>query len=164
MKTLRQIDSFLARIEHIFLIMLLSVMILLAFLQVVLRNFFSTSILWGDTFLRQLVLWVGFLGATLAAREKRHINIDIFSRLLSARAQNIVETITNLFAAVVCVFLTKAAIVFICDEKSSGSTLLVNIPTWIFILIIAIGFGLMTFRFVTIAIENTFHLLKKESQ
>ena len=64
----------------------------------------------------------------------------------------------------VCVFLTKAAIVFIHDEKSSGSTLLVNIPTWIFVLIIAIGFGLMTFRFVTIAIENTLHVLKKESQ
>ena len=163
MKILRQIDSFLARIEQTFLIVLLSVMILLAFLQVVLRNLFSTSILWGDTFLRQLVLWVGFTGATLATRQKRHINIDVFSRLLSDRGQTIVGIVTNLFSAIVCIFLTKAAIVFICDEKSSQSILFANIPTWIFILIIAIGFGLITFRFLTIALENFFHLVKKES-
>ena len=54
----------------------------LAFLQIFLRNVFTTGLAWGDLVLRNLVLWIGFIGATLATREGKHINIDILSRSL----------------------------------------------------------------------------------
>jgi len=154
MKIINTINNILAKIETVFLITILLTMILLAFLQVILRNFFSTSIFWGDTFLRHLVLWIAFIGASLATKENRHINIDVLSRSLSKSAKRVAAIIVNLFAALVCFFLMKASITFLKYEKESGSTLFADIPVWIFQIIIAIGFGLMMLRFFIHALEN----------
>jgi len=45
------------------LVVLLSVMILVAAAQILLRNFFDIGLSWGDQALRILVLWVGLMGA-----------------------------------------------------------------------------------------------------
>ena len=154
MKIINSINNIIAKIESVFLITILLSMILLAFLQVILRNFFSTSILWGDTFLRHLVLWIAFIGASLATKENRHINIDALSRSLSKSAKNVTGIIVNFFAATICFFLLKASITFLKYEQESGSTLFKEIPIWIFQIIIAIGFGLMMLRFLLHALEN----------
>ena len=77
MRTLKQLDEWLAKAESGVLVFLLFLMVFLAFGQVILRNFLSSGLLWTDLFLRQMVLWVGFLGASLAVRERRHISIDV---------------------------------------------------------------------------------------
>ena len=148
------LNNFLAKIETVLLITILLTMILLAFLQVILRNFFSTSIFWGDTLLRHLVLWIAFIGASLATKEKRHINIDVLSRSLSKSAKRVTGIIVNFFASAVCFFLLRASITFLKSEKESGSTLFAEIPIWIFQIIIAVGFGLMMLRFFLHALEN----------
>jgi len=160
LKYIQWINNLLAKIETTFLILCLSTMILLSFTQVILRNFFSTSLFWGDTFLRHLVLWVAFLGASLATKENRHINIDVLSRVLSPGIKRIADIFTNFFAAVVSFFLMKAAITFIGFEKESGSILFAGIPVWIFQIIIAIGFGLMMFRFFLHALEKLLTIRK----
>ena len=81
MKLLKQIDNAIARLETGFITVILSVMIILSFGQVILRNFFNESIFWGDIFLRQMVLWVGFIGASLAAHDQRHIAIDFLPNI-----------------------------------------------------------------------------------
>ena len=68
MKILNFLNKWIEKTETVLLIVILTVMILLSFLQVLLRNFFDQGLLWGDIFLRNLVLWVGFLGASLATR------------------------------------------------------------------------------------------------
>ncbi len=124
----------------------------MAFLQVILRNFFSAGIIWGDIFLRHLVLWLGFLGASLATRENRHINIDVFSRLLAGNYRRWASFITNLFSAFISGLLARAAYVFVRDERAAETTLFLDIPLWLFISIILIGFVIITFRFVIKAI------------
>ena len=162
-KFLKYIDQWIARFETILLVLVLSVMVLLAFLQVVLRNLFSEGILWGDTFLRHLVLWVGFLGASLATREKKHINIDLFTRFFKDKSKALILSITNLFAAVICWFLTSAAWTFVMDERSYNSILFNEIPAWYFQIIIPVGFLLMTFRFFIIFIENLIDIFSSKS-
>ena len=162
-KFLKNIDGWIARFETILLVIVLSVMVLLAFLQVVLRNLFSEGILWGDTFLRHLVLWVGFLGASLATREKKHINIDLFTRFLKGKIKSFIISIVNLFAAIVCWYLTSAAWTFVMDEKSYNTILFNDIPAWYFQIIIPVGFLLMTFRFVVIFIENLIDIFISKS-
>jgi len=164
MKLLKAFSNFLAKIEVGFLILLLSTMIILAFLQVILRNFFSSSLLWGDTLLRHLVLWVGFVGAALATREGKHITIDVLSRQLSPLLKRVAGLIVNFFAAVVCFFLMKAGINFIAMEKQSGGVLFAGIPIWIFQSIIAIGFGLMALRFCMNGIESLTNQKQAQSE
>jgi TRAP-type C4-dicarboxylate transport system permease small subunit len=64
-----RVDEAIARVEQTLIVTFLGCMILLAFLQIVLRNYFTTGLDWGDQLLRNLVLWIGFIGATLATKE-----------------------------------------------------------------------------------------------
>lgn len=156
MKVLKFLDKLISHIETVFIVLILSTMILLAFLQVILRNFFSTSIFWGDVFLRHLVLWIGFIGASLATREDKHINIDVLTKILPAKGKQISQVIINLFAAIVSFFLMHAAINFIKMEAEMGGEIFSGVPTWVAQLIIAIGFGIMMFRFFIRSIENIY--------
>ncbi|MFZ0392023.1 MAG: TRAP transporter small permease [Calditrichia bacterium] len=157
MKTLlKKIDSSLAVFENGMIILVLSVMVLLSFLQVLLRNFFDTGLLWGDIFLRHLVLWVGFIGASLATRENKHINIDILTRFLPEKLLPAARIVTYLFTAFICVVLAKAAWVFVSYEKEFGTTLFSDIPAWIIQVIIPAGFALMALRFILKILEVFF--------
>jgi C4-dicarboxylate transporter DctQ subunit len=162
-RILKNIDTWIAKFETVILVAVLSIMVILAFLQVVLRNLFDEGILWGDTFLRHLVLWVGFLGASLATREKKHINIDLFTRFFTGKSKSLINALVNLFAAVVCWYLTSAAWTFVLDEKAANSTLFNDIPTWYFQIIIPAGFLLMTIRFLVFFIEHSVELFTSKS-
>jgi len=154
-KIINGIDKGLASVENIVIIILLTVMVLLAFTQVILRNFFSTGLLWGDIFLRHLVLWVGFIGASLATREGKHINIEILTRFISKSKQPYFRIFIDVVTACVCFILAKAGFNFLSYEIEAGTILFLNIPAWIFQLIIPVGFALIGFRFILQAIKKT---------
>jgi len=153
-------DEAIAKVEQTLIVTFLSFMIFVALLQIVLRNVFSTGLDWGDSFLRNLVLWIGFIGATLATKEGKHINIDIVSRWLPALGRNIVMLTTHLFSFSVCCLLTYAALKFIRNEAQMGNRMLLNIPAWIPEMILPMTFGLMTFRFGLRAFKNLFEMGK----
>ena len=155
MKILDAINKWIEKAEIILLIIILTVMIILSFLQVLLRNIFDQGLLWGDIFLRNMVLWVGFIGASLATRENKHINIDLFTRFLSGRWRALAQLVTQLSAALVCILLADAGWTFVMDEKMYGTTIFAEIPAWYFQLIIPIGFMLMAFRFLLIALNKS---------
>jgi len=143
-----RIDTIFSYVESVILVITLGSMILIAFLQVILRNIFSSGILWGDILLRHLVLWVGFLGASLATKENNHISIDALSRMLNPVWFRRVRIFTNLFSAIICALLVRAAFVFIRDERAAGTTLFLGIPTWIFMIILLTGFISVSIRFL----------------
>ncbi len=147
MKIIRGIDSFLGTIAATLLVLLLAVMVMMGFTQVVLRNVFSTSILWGDVLLRHVVLWVAFLGAIVATGEKRHITIDALTKVLPDKGKKIAAIVTGIASIIVCYYLTDASYRFLIDEIEFGGTLILDIQRWIFQIIIPLGFGLMMVRF-----------------
>lgn len=153
-KVLSAIDVGLSYVENSLIILILGVMVILAFLQVLLRNFFDTGILWGDIFLRHLVLWVGFIGASLATREEKHINIDVLTRIISKRYIPYVKMIIELVSVIICILLAHAGYKFLMDEIKYETILFENIPSWYFELIIPVGFALMAFRFLLKIIEQ----------
>jgi C4-dicarboxylate transporter DctQ subunit len=158
MKFLRLLDRVIAAAETTLLVVLLGVMIVLDFAQVILRNFFSSGFIWADTFLRQMVLWVAFLGASLAAQERKHINIDVLTRFLPGRAKRIARMVTDLFAAIVCFSFLRASLTFVSSEITYTTILLLNIPTWCFELIIPVGYGMLTFRFLIKVVDDIIDL------
>ena len=161
MKILKTVDSILNKIEGAVLIFLLLVMLFMAFGQVVLRNFFSGGLVWGDILLRHLVLWIGFLGATLATSGERHINIDILTRYLPERISRAVAALSNIFAAIVCFLLFRASLTFIEFEIANKNTVFAEIPSWFAQIIIPVGFGLLTFHFIVRAILDAGKALQK---
>jgi C4-dicarboxylate transporter, DctQ subunit len=156
MYILKQIDRFLEIIEGQLIIIILSLTILLSFGQMLMRNFFDTGIVWGDTLLRQWVLWLGFLGAALAVRQNKHISIEIFSNLSSLYWKRIIGIFIRLVAGVISGFLTLAAWSFMIFEKQSESTLFLDIPVWVFQIILPYSFMIISIRFILSGLEAAF--------
>lgn len=140
-------DEIIDRIEQILIVIFLSLMILVACLQIVLRNLFETGLSWGDSLIRNLVLWVGFIGASLATREGKHINIDVVSRWLPPLGNRIVTLIIHLFSLFICILLTYASLKFLKNEAQMGGATFLKIPNWVLEIILPMIFGLMSFRF-----------------
>jgi TRAP-type C4-dicarboxylate transport system permease small subunit len=140
-------DDTIGRLEKFLVAAMLSVMILLAFLQIVLRNLFSTGISWGDPLVRYLVLWVGFIGAGLATKEGKHITIEVFSRWFSGTSRRYLQAISCLVSALICCLLTFAGWTFVQNEAQMAGTTFLEIPVWIPEVIIPITFALMALRY-----------------
>ena len=147
MKFLYFLDEKISRLEQILIATLLTMMILLAFSQIVLRNFFDTGIDWGDALVRYLVVWVGFIGAAIATKEGKHITIDVLSRWITGAGSSAIQAISHFSSAAVCGLLTWAGIKFIWFEAQMGGTAFFKLPTWVPELIIPVTFGLMTVRY-----------------
>jgi TRAP-type C4-dicarboxylate transport system permease small subunit len=149
-----RMDEIIGRVEETLVVSFLGFMIFIAFLQIVLRNFFSTGLDLGDSLLRNLVLWIGFIGATLATKEGKHIKIDVVSRWLPPMGKNVVTLITHLFSFLVCCALTYATLKFVRNEAQMGQKTFLDIPAWIPEIILPITFSLMTFRFGLRSFKN----------
>ncbi|MBI1908883.1 MAG: TRAP transporter small permease [Deltaproteobacteria bacterium] len=147
MEFLIKINNGLARVEQVVLSVALLTMIVFAFLQVILRNFFNTGLLWSDVFVRHLVLWVGFLGASLATKERNHIRVDLLSRYVPLRLHRPFFILLDLFAGVVCTLLFLAAFDFLRGEMENGGRLFLKVPAWVMQLIIPLVFLMAGLRF-----------------
>lgn len=147
MRVLARIDEFLATLEQILIVVILSGMLLLAFLQVLLRNLWDLGLPWVDILLRHVVLWLGIAGASLATRLKRHIQIDLLPRYLPLRQQRRVERGVLLLSAAVSTLLGLGAVDLVRQERALGSVAFGPVSTWVLQLILPVGFAILAFRF-----------------
>jgi TRAP-type C4-dicarboxylate transport system permease small subunit len=127
--------------------MLLSVLVLLASSQIVLRNVFSSGLAWGDELVRLLVLWLALIGAIAASRDGRQIRVDLLSRLVPQRLTWIPDSIAMAFTAVICGLLSWQSARFVADSRAFGDLLLGNTPAWLLQLILPVGFAIMAYRY-----------------
>jgi TRAP-type C4-dicarboxylate transport system permease small subunit len=137
-----------ARIEEALLVLLLSMMILLACGQIVLRNFFNAGLVWADGLLQISVLWLGLFGAMVASRDDNHINIDVLTRFCPLGLRTPLRLVSHLFTAVVCAVLAWQSFLFVRDEYTFGTTGLEGYPMWLFESILPIAFGLIAYRYL----------------
>jgi TRAP-type C4-dicarboxylate transport system permease small subunit len=153
-KTLFVIDRVLLSAEVAFIVGSLGTMVVVAFLQVVLRNLFSTSMIWADEFLRHLLLWTGMIGASNATREGRHIGVDVLSRFFSSERKFYNQILVDFVSAGVCGVLFYSSIKYVQAERECMEMLTsMKIPVWYAEMIFPIAFGLITFRFILHMIE-----------
>ena len=157
-----RVDTIIDRVEEGLISILLSLMILIAFLQIVLRNIFATGLFWADPFVRNLVLWVGFVGAAIATRAGRHITIDIIPQWVPPLGKAIIGLITQLFSAVICGLLTFAAFKFVRNEALMGSVTFLGIPAWVPQIIMPITFGIMSLQFLFHSLQTLSKTIRKE--
>lgn len=144
-------------LENFVLAALLAIMIAMAMLQIVLRNLFDTGIVWNDSFLRVLVLWITLIGAMTATRHADHICIDISRRYLPEDWVSRAARLVSLASAVICFLAAKYTADFVWLEYTSPYPAFGIVPTWACALIIPFGFAVMALRFIwqTLIIPQT---------
>jgi TRAP-type C4-dicarboxylate transport system permease small subunit len=118
----------------------------------------ALKIEWIDVILRQLVVIVGFLGAMLATRRRKHINIDALSRLLPEQARRVVAVMTNLLSVVICFFLGSAGIKLVQMSREFPTELTEWADEWSFQLMFPLGFFLLALHFAIRTMEASIAL------
>jgi TRAP-type C4-dicarboxylate transport system permease small subunit len=155
----KQTESLFGRVEKWMLVLLLGILIGFSLLQIILRNFFATGFVWGDSLLRNLVLWISFLGAARATAEDKHIRIDLLPRLLPGSAKAVLNLLVDSISFLVCLALLYAAFNFIGYEKMEGSFVFNQIPLWWLEIVFPLSFALMAVRFGLRIPSGILHLL-----
>lgn len=141
--------AMLAKIEDGLLVLILVAMVLLAFVQILLRNVFGIGLIWIEPLVRQMLLWVALVGAMVATREHHHITVDAVSRFVSGRVRNLVAFVCDAFASVVCGLMTYACfqVFFMEFQDPKLGQIMTGLPVWASLLTLPLAFGVMTLRF-----------------
>lgn len=149
-KWLKQLDEVVYRIERVLIVAALTVMALVVFLQVVLR-FWDQGFPWAEELARYLMIWAGFLGASIATRQRRHLKVDILSRFLSpdGQAKDLVTRLTSLISAGFCFFLVSVGYEFVANSYKYGRTSSsLKLPIWLVQLSIPLTMFIIACRFL----------------
>lgn len=171
MNFLKWFDNTLARIEGWLIIAFLWCMVIFTFIQVCLRGLYThghfqwaNSLMghldWSEPFVRLLVLWLTFLGASLVTREDKHIKIDLFSSLLPAKLLPVRAFILSIVCVIISGLMIKVSVDYIKMEMEFGGTIFAHFPAWIGELIIPAGFALILFRFLLRAMDQGIEIVR----
>jgi TRAP-type C4-dicarboxylate transport system permease small subunit len=155
-----RLSQLINAIEDGFLVVLLSSLIGLAITQIILRNVFDSGISWAEPLLKILVLWVGLAGAMVATRYNQHITINVIARYLPEHWQQLTAFFTSIFTATVTAIISYHAGRFVLMDKEAQSIAFADIPSWWCELIIPLAFGIITIRFLGIAISQARQFLQ----
>ena len=172
MNVLNRMDRALGRVEGWLVVLFLSLMVTLTFLQVALRalflyghlhwaNRFMGQMDWAEPLVRLLVLWVSFLGASLVTGENKHIKLDVVSDLMPRKWVSSLRLLVSASSAVITGFMLKASIHYVRMEASFGGELFAGLPNWIGQLILPIGFSIILFRFALKAVQESGELVRR---
>ena len=145
----RQAGRLLERLEEAVLLLLIAAMIVLACVQIALRDVWGGGLSWADPLLRVMVLWAGLLGAVVATKMDKHISLDLASHLLPKGIFRWLRVVRHVFAAGVCLVLAWVAADFVRQEAAQGSGQeMAGLASWQLNLIFPIAFGGIALRFL----------------
>ena len=147
-RAIQKLERAIVLVEWTVVGALLLAMTTLSFTEVLLRNLLHTSFSWSDILLRQGVLWITMLGASLAASDKRHVKLDVLARVIPERAARWVDLATTLLTVTICVLLTKASWIYVVAEREFETKLFGDVAAWPFEAILPAGFALLVIKFL----------------
>lgn len=81
----------LDRFEENTLLMLLFAMVVIIFMQVVMRYVFQRSLSWSEELGRYLFIWLTWLSTGYAVRNKRHLRIEVITDFVGERGKLVID-------------------------------------------------------------------------
>jgi tripartite ATP-independent transporter DctM subunit len=123
-------------------------MAIMPLVEILWRALFRAGIPGSGPFVQHLVLWTGFLGASLAASEGRLLALATGTFLPEGAARRAAGIVSAAVAALVAALLCRACIELVLVEGASGTEVAAGIPVWVAQLVLPVSFGLIALRAV----------------
>jgi TRAP-type C4-dicarboxylate transport system permease small subunit len=149
-KFLDKLDQAGRLAENTALVVLLGTMIGVSVFQIINRQLLdgSFSLSWADELVKIIVLWLAMVGSIAAARDNRHIRIDLITHVLSGPVVAWSKVIVDLFAAAICAVIGWHAYRLIREEMGWGDTIFTDVPLWLLHAIVPLAFLLLSYQFL----------------
>jgi len=117
--------------------------------EVIRREVFSYSSVWGEEIVRYAFIYLAWIGAAAAVRERAHIRIDVIMHYVGPRmkaALYILGDLAMFTVAVIALYWSWETVLVSAKFGSVSAGMRVSM-VW-FLLAVPIGFGLMILRLV----------------
>jgi len=124
------------------------VMAILPLAEIVARSVFGVGIPGSGPFVQHLTLWVGFLGAALAAGEGKLLALATGTFLPAGRWRHAAQIFAAAVAAAVSALLCRSALEFLVIEREAATEVALGLPVWVALLPLPIAFALIGVRLV----------------
>lgn len=154
MKLTKLLDE---KIEEMFLVFTLVIMVVLIFSQAAFRSLSFGSLTWGEELTRYLHIWQIWIGASLAVRKGEHIRVTFFRNIFPEKGRMAIDLLAAVcwfgFALFIAVEGTSfVSGIFDAGQKTPSMGILMGIPY----LAIPIGGVLMSIRLI----QQIFFIIK----
>lgn len=145
--------KFLGNIEEILCAICLSVMTMIAFINVIARFLLSASLSFTDEITTYLFVLLSLLGSAVAAKRGAHLGLTVVLDVVSPSVRKVLKTIGFLFAVLFSGSIFYYGIFMVKSQMERGQiTANMQWPEWIFGSFVPIGAFFLTIRFIQVFI------------
>lgn len=109
------------------LIISLAVMVIVIFMQVVMRYVFNNSLSWSEEFARYLFVWFSWMGVSAGLKDGEHLRVELLTTALSKRGLIKPQEFVNLIVSLI--WLATTLIVFYYGVEVVLSQMALNVLT-----------------------------------
>lgn len=151
MKIIRWFDE---HIEEVLLTIFSSIMVVVIFIQVVMRQL-DNSLSWSEELARYCFIWLVYVGISYGVKKQRHIKVDVLLLVLKEKGQIILTIIANIIFMVFAIFVIRygydiASKLLTFGQKSPA----LHIPMGLVYMATPIGMGLTVIRLLQNLIKH----------
>jgi TRAP-type C4-dicarboxylate transport system permease small subunit len=141
---LRELDKNAERwLLLVFYVMLVATMAI----EVIRREVIAYSSIWGEEVVRYSFIYLAWIGAAAAVKDRAHIRIDVLFGFLGPRLKTVLYIFGDLVMLVIALIAAYWALESVATSWRFGSVSHGLRASMVFFLIaVPFGFGLMTFR------------------
>jgi len=147
-RALKKCHHFLLKTETSLLVGLLLLMIVIAVIQIVMRNFMGAGFIWAESLLRITVLWLALLGAMVASRNGEHIAIDVLVDKLPRKTRSFVLRLSRFSTSLICFVVAWYSFKFVLDEYQYGGIAFGFVPHWVCESIMPFSLSIIAIRYL----------------
>jgi tripartite ATP-independent transporter DctM subunit len=139
--------SAVVRVENLIATLALAGIMLLPLAEIAMRRFLGTGIPGAAPFAQNLTLWVGLVGAAIAAREGKLLTLAT-GEFLPERLARVGHVIGGLAGAAVATMFALGGAALVATEREVGDIIASGVPVWVATVVFPVSFGVIAARLV----------------
>jgi TRAP-type C4-dicarboxylate transport system permease small subunit len=109
---------------------------------------------WSQELSLMMLLWIGFLGASVCAYEGKHLRMEAFDRLLPPKAKKWIHAVGFVAAAAFSAFLCILGWEYVTGPAAATESAQMGIPDRASIVSVPVAFAITTLRFIAAAASS----------
>ena len=138
----------IAAIENTLATLAMLAMVALPLLEIAVRRLFGVGVPASGPIVQHLTLWVGFLGAAIAAREGKLLALATGTFIPDGTPRLFADITAAAVAVCTSIVLAWGGVQMVLAEREAQTTVGAGIPTWLAQTVLPIAFGIIAVRLV----------------
>ena len=118
-------------------------------------NYFPDGYSWSKELSLIMLLWVGFLGASVCAHQGKHIQVGALKRVVPPSMSRWMDALGFLFTAAFCFFMAMLGYEYASEALMlEGRFEQTNVPDWVATIAVPAAFAMTMIRYIGAAVSS----------